>query len=47
MMGTSFGGLGNKIALVWIFPDEDVILFKNELHKIREFLNKDENTIRY
>jgi len=36
MLGTSFGGLGNKIAFFVDLPDDDIALFKDELHKIRE-----------
>ncbi|MDD3505698.1 MAG: hypothetical protein PHX65_04020 [Sulfurimonas sp.] len=36
MLGTSFGGLGNKIAFFVDLPEEDVNIFKEELHKIRK-----------
>ncbi|MDK9694273.1 MAG: hypothetical protein OEL19_08525 [Sulfurimonas sp.] len=36
MLGTSFGGLGNKIAFFVDLPEEDIELFKQELHKIRK-----------
>ena len=34
-IGTSFGGLGNKIAFVLDLPDEDLQAFRRELHRIR------------
>ncbi len=35
MLGTSFGGLGNKISFFVDLPNSDVKFFKKELHKIR------------
>ena len=35
MLGTSFGGLGSKIAFFVDLPEEDVTIFQKELHKIR------------
>jgi hypothetical protein len=34
-IGTSFGGLGNKIAFVLDLPQEDLELFRRELHRIK------------
>lgn len=34
-IGTSFGGLGNKIAFVLDLPEEDLQAFRRELHRIR------------
>jgi hypothetical protein len=34
-IGTSFGGLGNKIAFVLDVPDEDLGVFRRELHRIK------------
>lgn len=36
MMGTSFGGLGNKLAFVLDIPGEDLTLFMEQLNRIRE-----------
>ncbi|MGJ7487067.1 hypothetical protein ACSFA2_17530 [Variovorax sp. LT2P21] len=35
MMGTSFGGLGNKLAFVLDIPGEDLRLFMQQLNRIR------------
>ncbi len=34
-IGTSFGGLGNKIAFVLDLPQEDLDVFRRELHRIK------------
>lgn len=34
-LGTSFGGLGNKIAFVLDLPQEDLEIFRRELHRIK------------
>jgi len=34
-IGTSFGGLGNKIAFVLDLPEEDLRAFRRELHRIK------------
>lgn len=34
-MGTSFGGLGNKIAFMLDLPPEDLKVFRGELHRIK------------
>ena len=35
MMGTSFGGLGNKLAFVLDIPEKDIELFMDQLERIR------------
>lgn len=34
-LGTSFGGLGNKIAFILDLPQEDLNIFRRELHRIK------------
>jgi len=34
-LGTSFGGLSNKIAFVLDLPPEDLLAFRNQLHRIK------------
>lgn len=34
-IGTSFGGIGNKIAFVLDLPNEDLGMFRRELHRIK------------
>jgi hypothetical protein len=34
-LGTSFGGLGNKIAFILDLPPEDLGVFRRELHRIK------------
>jgi len=35
LMGTSFGGLGNKLAFVLDIPDQDLKMFMEQLNRIR------------
>lgn len=37
VLGTSFGGLGNKIAFVLDLPQEDLEVFRRELHRIKSW----------